>query len=256
MQKIVIIFLVQLFFLLSSFVYGAEMNILTFNLHCFENQWQKRLKILAKEIAKSDYDIISLQEVCRDKENDAMEFLFLELKKNGYLIKSFEKKFAHMAWDKYQEFLLMFSKHDALKAESGDLPESPMHRVYVSMTLNDVEFVNVHLEYSEEWQQYRKNQIDFLAKKYRAKKAIIMGDFNTLKQSKESEGFADNNFTSFFAGNTYPAIAPEIEIDGFWASEEFMKNYQLKDPQLEFKKTYSKEELYLSDHFGVSISYQ
>ena len=222
-------------------------DIASFNLHCHKNDPVKRVKILARELAKKDFDVIALQEVCVTPDLNIKKLLINELFKNSYYVRSQNSVFTHMSWGIYEEELFILSKHKASDQDYGDLPTSPLNRSFVSLTIGEVNIVNTHLSHISS--EYRRDQINFLVKKYKDTNSILVGDFNSSPTKVEHMGLHMNNFTPTFPGNTYPASRPTFIYDGFWQSQAIAKKFQTIDQGLLFNQRF--EGYYLSDHLGV-----
>lgn len=234
--------------LASTMTYAKtnSLSALSFNLHCFENQWEKRLEILAKEIAQLSPSVLAFQEVCTSENASMIDALKDKLLASGYPLQETSSIFTHRAWDKYDEHIVIMSKEKAEAIESGLLPPSPLQRAYVSIKVQNIFFVNTHLEHLDP--KYRKEEINFLIKNFAARPHIIMGDLNSNPKNQEQRAFFDSGYTPFFTGPTYPSTKPTMTFDGFWVSQEVSKQPVANTARV-FEQSY--DGLFLSDHTGV-----
>ena len=231
---------------------GITFKTLSINTHCFEDDWQRRLDYICQFITQNDIDVISFQEVCEYDQGNATDYILQKLNDYGYPVNSFCKRFSHMAWNKYREHVLILSKHHAEDIRDADLPHSPFQRVYVALKIKGCWFVNTHLEFQEEWKDYRRNQIEFLASEWKNEQALIMGDFNSNMVDEEQGAFSRDHFAPVFPGKTFPSEAPQTAIDGFWLLNTLRHN----NPNILGKLLFTdkiNEHHYASDHLGVFV---
>ncbi len=227
------------------------LNTLIFNLQCTKNDWEFRLNSLMDRIVKIDPDVISFQELCSSDSVDMVEYLRKGLLQRKYPLKSITKKFTHPAWDKYREYIGIFSKHQFEKTVKGFLPKSPLQRSFVGALINGTWYVNTHLEHRADYAPYRYTQIKFLIDKFKDKNHVIMGDFNSEPSSREQKPFKENKYAMGFPGPTRPSDRPEKAIDGFWISKELRSNLRgFKAVRMFMSKVGG---IYLSDHLGVYL---
>lgn len=234
--------------------HASKGKILTFNLHCFVEQWQERLSIFTNEIKEINPDIIALQEVCQNnndlKPENMLKFLKAEFKKKKLSYPFVQTLYTHKAWDKDDEYLVVFTKKKPLKVEKGYLPKSYLKRGYIALKLKKFWFISTHLAYNDKQKLVREKQLQFLSKKFISRPSILSGDFNSSPYDNEQVYGLNGWGMSFFPGLSYPAKNPIKAIDGFWFSTPFVfKNAWAK---LLFVKPYN--ELYLSDHYGVLLN--
>ena len=202
-------------------------------------------------MAKLDPDVISFEEVCVDGSENMIGFIRSGLRSRGYAYKSYVKVYTHKAWDKYDEYMLMFSKHNAQKTQRGSLPHSPLKRSYQAMKIADSWFVNVHLEHRRDYHPYRENQVKFLISNFKNEKHIIMGDFNSSPFDREQKAFHNLGYTNYFPSLTHPQPKPTRAIDGFWISPTL--HARSVEAKSLFKNTV--DGVHLSDHLGVFIKF-
>lgn len=252
MNKTISILILLLTFSINLFSFDkVERSVFTMNLQCFKNNWEFRLEEIIKKVAKISPDVISFQEVCEGKSDSSIKAIEEKLKAYGYEVKTFEKFYTHKAWDTYDEYLVIISKHKSKNNKSGFLPYSPLMRGYVSIEINNIRYINLHLEHKKEYYIYREQQINFLINKFSSENHIMMGDFNSGIHSQEQSSLYLNGYKSFFPSGTHPLPSLEVAIDGFWVSKNLSKSilsYGLK--ALLYRKISGS---YLSDHAGVLL---
>lgn len=248
MKKHLLLFIL---ILLPSILKAETLHTVSFNLHCTFENWEARVDEVAQQLAKARPDFIAFQEVCLDTDNDMANGILQALARHGYPVVSHQTQFSHFAWDKYDEYLMVISRHRIQEVQKGFLPKSPLQRSYLGAKINGIWFVNVHLEHSKNYAQYRDTQVQFLVNKFRDRRHIIMGDFNSEVVSPEQSHFLKQNYVSFFPGFTRPANKPTMAIDGLWISPELGPQLKDEKARLIFKELFRGN--YLSDHLGVSF---
>jgi endonuclease/exonuclease/phosphatase family metal-dependent hydrolase len=221
-----------------------------------KDTWKHRVSLILDKAIDLDSDFINLQEICSYQNESMNDFILSYLKKKTGSAWYSNTHFMHLAWDKYDEFIGLYTKHIPQKVESGFLPNSPLPRAYVATKLNGIWYVGVHLEHSNEWGHFRKAQIDFLLNKFGNKKAILMGDFNSGFDWPEQKIFRTSNWKPFFPGLTYPSHKPYKGIDGFWMSPSLKANVNKVNMLLNKPTSVNNKLMYLSDHFGVFMKFQ
>lgn len=226
-------------------------HAISFNLHCVLEDWKMRIDEIAKHMARARPDFIAFQEVCIDQFNDMPQGILEALARHGYPVASHHIQYGHMAWDKYDEYLMVISRHPIQREEKGFLPKSPLQRSYLAYKVNGIWLINVHLEYRDDWASYRAEQVRFLIDKFKGRPHIIMGDFNSEPTSFEQTLFHDRGYKSYFPGPSRPANNPTMAIDGFWVSPELQGRLSGSRSELLFKQSHGG--IYLSDHLGVDF---
>ena len=248
-MKYKILFL--LLFLNSSSLLAKESvkEIFSMNLHCAIEEWEFRVNTILDEVVKINPDIISFQEVCVNKKLNMISFIKNGLMNRGYHSKKVESFFTHKAWDKYDEYILMFSKLDVQKSIKEFLPKSPIIRGYIALKIQGTWYLNVHLEHRRDYAKYRKEQIHYLINKFSSSPHFIMGDFNSSPWDEEQTELHENKYQFYFPGLTHPQPNPTRAIDGFWISNQVMG--------IKFEAARLFEEavngIFLSDHLAVKL---
>lgn len=252
-MRVLLFSLTLFFFSTLSFAQNSPgrtpgFSALTFNLHCFDENWEKRLDLLAKEVALLSPTVLAFQEVCTSETASMIEALREKLIKAGYPLQETAAQFTHRAWDKYDEYVIMMSKEPVEGIEQGFLPASPLMRGYVAFKIRGRYFVNTHLEHLDP--KYRKEEIEFLTSLFSTGPHVIMGDLNSNPKNVEQNSFKELGYTPFFAGATYPSQKPLSTYDGFWVSKDFEFS-STSTVKTVFTQTY--DGLFLSDHVGVLL---
>jgi len=249
MRKLILVLLfTPAFFQTFSYAGQMPLKIMSFNLHCLEDNWVKRLEIFAQEAARISPDIISLQEVCTTETENGIQFLKEKLMMAGYPLQELRVQYTHKSWDKYYEHLVILTKNKIEYSKQGYLPPSPFLRGYVALKIKGKWFLNTHLEFLDG--NYRTEEVKFLMNIFPSEQHVIMGDFNSSPTEEDLVLFHHAGYRSYFPGPTFPAHAPQTTIDGFWLSSNFA--YSRADVIRFFQNEYAGT--YLSDHFAVLIS--
>ena len=243
--------LIGLILLVSLRSEARSFHVLSFNIHCTFESWELRIEELARILGKIRPDIIAFQEVCRDQANDMPQEILRALRRNGYPVSSYETQFSHMAWDKYEELQMTISRHRPEEIIKGLLPKSPLQRAFLALKIDGVWYINVHLEYLDDYADYRSQQIRFLTEKFEKTPHLIFGDYNSEPSSSEQIQLHKKGYSSFFPGPTYPAHNPVMAIDGFWGSPELRGRLFRSESNVLLKEIFQGN--YLSDHFAIEF---
>lgn len=233
-------------------------TMITINLHCMLDQWQRRLPIILDQIISQSPDIIAFQEVCSNPSTGESQIAYINnyLNHRAYPIHSSEIIYAHAAWGKYDEHLMIVSKHSAIQTDKGLLPASLLQRVFVALKINDIWYINTHLAYRDVDAQNRKDQLQFIINRFASDRHIIMGDFNSSPKSWEQSELYNRGYYPFFPDRTFTGDSSNLEfaIDGFWFDPKILKKIHairghafLKDPV---------DGLRLSDHYAVKSEFE
>lgn len=249
------ILLVAIVFAFSIVDTFASTKLFSMNIHCLKDNWKQRVSQILDKAIEKDSDFINLQEICIYKDENMHNFImnYLHSKTGTYWYSN--THFMHLAWDKYDEYIGLYSKQRPQATQSGFLPASPLQRAYTAMKIEDVWFVGVHLEHSNEWGHYRTPQIDFLINMFGNEKTVLMGDFNSGYDWPEQNKLHSFNWRSFFPGLTYPSQKPYKGIDGFWLSPKLKSNIKEVSMLLDTPVQLNNTQMYLSDHFGVFLDF-
>jgi endonuclease/exonuclease/phosphatase family metal-dependent hydrolase len=236
---------------ITSATYAHDLKILSLNLQCIENDWNKRLNEITNLIKIKRPDILLFQEVCINNQTNSLQDLINKFNENKLHYPYHAKQFTHDAWDGlYKEYIAVFSAHQFDQVDQGPLPPSPLQRGYLAINIFDNWIVNTHLEYKDEYSSFRKKQVEFLSKRFTNSKTVIGGDLNSGPASFEQQDFFKFNFTPAFIGPTYPSDKPEFTLDGFWLSQPLIQktnNYQVsRITQINKLSDHLAIELYLN----------
>ena len=248
-------FVFILFLFISSQAFSSEkINIFSMNTHCFFENWQKRIPIILDKAIELNSDFLNLQEICISKKQNMNKFILHYLyKKTGKDWHS-NLQYMHLAWNKYDEYIGLYTYHKPEAKISGYLPKSPLQRAYNAMKWHGKWFVGLHLEHSNDYAHYRKEQISFLYNIFGDEKSIFMGDFNSNYTSSEQFLLYKKNWRPYFPGVTYPSSNPYKGIDGFWLSSKLndfnARVIRLFTNPIDINNT----QQYLSDHYAVFLT--
>ncbi len=230
-------------------VFANGMKIFSMNLHCGLDNWKARMDMVVSEILKSHPDVIGLQEVCYNTDMNMASYIRAELMKGGYPVVSFETFDTHTSFVKYQEQLLLISRHKMAEKDSGVLPgPSILKNGFVSIRIGDQWFLTTHLHFA--LGIIRKAQYDFIQKKFGERNAIIFGDLNSNPEDSETEVLKNSGWTSVFDGATYPSNDPKKTFDGFWMTETFYSGVLATTIERQFLNS----RIQPSDHLGIELT--
>ncbi len=244
-MKFLILFLIV--FPVSSFAGG--MKIFSMNLHCGLDDWKSRMDIVVAEILKSNPDVIGLQEVCYNRDMNMATYIRSELVKGGYPVESLETFDTHTSFVKYQEQLLIISRHKSVEKDAGALPSpSVLKNGYLAIRIGEQWFLTTHLHFAIA--MIRKSQYEFIHKKFGGKKAIMFGDLNSNPDDRETDVLRHTAWMSFFDGATYPSDAPEKTFDGFWMTESFYAQVMATT----IERIFLNARVHPSDHLGIELT--
>ncbi|MBK9321972.1 MAG: endonuclease/exonuclease/phosphatase family protein [Bdellovibrionaceae bacterium] len=239
---------------------SSTFKTLTLNIHCAQNNWKFRLTHILDEVVRISPDVIAFQEVCEEDSKRETQALFIQsyLVKKGYPFKAMSEQFTHFAWaNKFKEYVLLISKHKVESIEKDYLPASPLQRGYVAFLINDVWYINTHLEYKSENAKFRQEQIYFLMNRFQQFPHVIMGDFNSSPKSAEQNQLIQNGYKNYFPGNTHTGAEDGNEsarIDGYWFSKLLLPDINFLGGEILLKEKVNGQ--YLSDHFAVLAIFQ
>ncbi len=256
MKQIYLIFLLSLALSPVHLFAKAQQRIVTMNLHCFEDHWEFRLQNILDYIISVDADVISFQEVCTEPETQIIQIAFIYdyLRTHNYPVQSIAEQYTHPAWNRYDEYLLMVSKHPSQAIDKGFLPKSLMQRGYIALLIEGSWYINLHLEYLQENASMRRTQIEYVQNRFEQAPQIIMGDFNSSPESFEQHLLWERKYTPVFPGDTFIGHDNngQNKIDGFWVSTQYMSQVSHHSGKVILNQ--KVKDQYLSDHFGVMLN--
>lgn len=233
-------------FSLSSF--AGNLKVFSMNLHCGLGNWQSRLDLVVNEILKVNPDVIGLQEVCFNDEMNMTSTIVQKLKDGGYDVNFKLTTETHQSFIKYQEELLIISKHVVTNTLDESLPGIKFfeNRI-IAVEINNIWFINTHLHFA--LPQIRTRQYRKIARLFSEKSAMLMGDLNSNSNDGESSVMKKNNWKDYYNGPTFPAHKPNKTFDGFWTTSSLTSQIE----KSEMKRVFVGEVNPPSDHLGIMI---
>ncbi|NFL89159.1 endonuclease [Clostridium botulinum] len=174
------------------------MKLLTLNCHSWQEENQiDKIKYLAKTIAEKDYDAIALQEVSQSINSNVIKS---NLKYDNFavLLKSeldkyntnynFFWDFSHIGYEKYEEGLAIFTKHNIVDEKSFFISKATdveywKTRRIVKLTFEynneNIDIYSCHLGWWEDQEEPFKYQVKKLLEENTSNNTtFFMGDFN------------------------------------------------------------------------------
>lgn len=234
--------------LFPALSFASDMKIFSMNLHCGLGDWKGRMNSVVEEIVRVNPDVIGLQEVCYNDEMNMATYIRSELDKAGYKILTAEAYDTHRSFLKYQEQLLILSKHKHDEVLTGELPGvSILRNGYVAIRLENLWFITSHFHFA--LPMIRKSQYKFIDQKFGKAKAIIFGDLNSNPENGETNVFKLSGWEFFFDGPTYPSSNPDKTFDGFWMTKAFHNEVLSTAIDRHFMNSRNQP----SDHLGISL---
>ena len=239
-----------IFAILFSFsAIAKDMKVFSMNLHCGLDDWQKRMDVIINEIIHINPDVIGLQEVCYTDEMNMTKYISETLSQKGYPVKSLTTIDTHRSFVRYQEQLLLISRHEAQEMDQGNLPGPGFLRNgYVSFKIGNLRFLTTHLHFA--LSGIRSSQYKFIQKKYGNESVIIFGDLNSNPEDGETTVLKKGLWTPFFDGPTFPSDNPTKTFDGFWMTEKFHEEVMATT----IERIFLNRNTQPSDHLGISLS--
>lgn len=226
-----------------------ELKIFSMNMHCGLGDWKSRSDLVIQEIISSQPDVIGLQEICFNSEMNMTEYFLQRLEALGYQIKSWKTLKTHKSFLKFQEELLIISKHEATSSDGRLIPGVKFfENGYAALEINGVWFVTTHLHFA--LPQIRSAQYKTLSSLFSEKNAVIFGDMNSNPTNRETGIFHEENWTPFYAGPTYPSDKPTKTFDGFWITKSFAQYIKSH----EIRRLFVDAQTQPSDHLGIDLS--
>ncbi|MDP8232971.1 MAG: endonuclease/exonuclease/phosphatase family protein [Candidatus Zophobacter franzmannii] len=260
------------------------MKIISWNIANYNDHphWEERVKLLAKEIAEHDPDVIALQEVRYDKDApstvatgwNTAEQLLSELYKlgcNGYanlavepamyynyrFQSAFLRFLAKDVLDRsFWEGLSVISKEPIIESTNYILnpyppdEDSNIRNVQMVRT-GEYTIFNTHLSYSEDEALNNAHKLVEYIKHQNYDNSILCGDFNTTKGDDAIKIIEQNGFISVGSdAPTFPTKAPGKKIDFFFASpllKDKAKTVTLLGTDCD------ENGIYPSDHIGLLL---
>lgn len=219
------------------------------NLHCGLDDWKKRMDVVVNEIVRLNPDVIGLQEVCYNDEMNMAKYIGESLSKKGYPVKSLITIDTHRSFIRYQEQLLLISRHVSQDTDSGYLPGPGILRNgYVSFRIGHLRFLTTHLHFA--LPAIRRSQYEFLQEKFGRQGIVAFGDMNSNPENSETNVLKKAGWVPFYDGPTYPSDNPTKTFDGFWMSERFHEEVMATT----IERLFLNQRNQPSDHLGISLS--
>ena len=230
----------------------VNLKAFSMNLHCLENDWQKRINTILDSLAAEDISVFAFQEVCIGNGQNQATYLLDKLRGRYPEDWTHQLVYTHRAWDRYDEYLMVIVRGRDAPAQAGTLPASALQRGFIAIRSGGIWVINIHLEYHPDNVNFRREQIEYLVDQFHAVPHIIMGDFNSSPNMDEQRLFHDQGYRAHFPGPTYPATRPEWAIDGFWVSRELQGRF----PHMTTKSMFGPDSTsgVQSDHLGVMLT--
>lgn len=242
MKFLVISFL----FFVTTIAFAGKAKVFSMNLHCGLGDWQNRMDTVTEEIIRLDPDVIGLQEVCYNKKMNMTDYIVAKLIDGGYPVKFWKTTDTHQSFLKYQEQLLIITKHEVSSDIIESLPSMKFfENGFIAIKIENTWFINTHLHFA--LPQIRSKQYARISDVFSSKKAILMGDLNSNPLDKESLVMKKNKWSSFYNGPTYPSHKPEKTFDGFWTSNSLSSQIRQSDMRILFAGLDDQP----SDHLGI-----
>ena len=259
------------------------MKLLTLNCHSWQEENQiDKIKYLAKTIAEKDYDAIALQEVSQSINSNVIKS---NLKYDNFaiLLKSeldkyntnynFFWDFSHIGYEKYEEGLAIFTKHNIVDEKSFFISKATdveywKTRRIVKLTFEydneNIDIYSCHLGWWEDEEEPFKYQVKKLLEENTSNNTtFFMGDFNNNAFIRNegydyllNKGLIDTFTISKEADN---GITVRGKIDGWDENKEKLRlDLILSNKKLDVLTSkvifngINKD--IISDHYGVEIS--
>ena len=267
------------------------MKVLTLNTHSWLEESQlEKCKMIAKEIATGDYDIIALQEVNQTiaAQTIVPDGLYcptdtlVEIKEDNFALRLVEElqlldcdyywswTYSHVGYDIYHEGNALLSKQpiiakEYLASQATDVWDHTTRKNLSGVTEADgqiVQVVSCHFswwqdgKFAYEWQQTEA----FLAE--RADTLLILGDFNNDAASSGHQLVLDSSLQlqdSFLTATETIGEASVVKaIDGWQDNREALRidyvfasnDLQATEYEVVFDGTRTP---IVSDHFGIKV---
>jgi len=244
----------------------GRLRVLSLNLRCLMDDWDRRLPILAAGIATVDPDLLGFQEVCSEpnaSDNLAELLSALEVltQKTYYL----HRTVTHWSWDRYDEGLAVASPHRLASSTVVDLPAGLFPRKAILSRVitpqGPVVFATTHLDHQSSEARLLQIQtlLPELASFAQEQEVILLtGDMNEAPAGDVSSSLRQADFSDAWAslhpnedGYTFPSVQPSVRIDYLWIranSSDFVPE------AIERILDLAVDGVYASDHVGISAS--
>ncbi|WP_042273139.1 endonuclease/exonuclease/phosphatase family protein [[Clostridium] dakarense] len=258
------------------------MKILTLNCHSWQEDKQlEKIKYIAKNINKNNYDVIALQEVSQKitskvvyeniKEDNFALVLQKELEKLGNFNYNFFWDMCHIGYDIYEEGLCLMTKLPIHKKESFFITNSNDYNFWktrkivklkVSYEGEEISFYSCHLGWWHDEEEPFINQADKLLENIKEEnRTFIMGDFNNNANIKnEGYDYLCKNLVDTYslAINKDDGVTVEGNIAGWdYNNEKLRLDLILSNKKVEVLSSNvifnNINKDIVSDHYGVEV---
>ena len=234
-SALVFVFIFPLLIANYSYAFDKKIGVVTMNVQGTEGNWKHRLYWIAADLAATNADIIAFQEVIKGYGFDQMHYLWDALKRNGWF------GHGHAQWTHYSgrfggdEYVFILSRKPPQERRKNMLSHGGFGRGYAALKVDGIWFVNAHLDLDHGW---REKQVGDLLNTFRATGTMIMGDFNSTRDSWQLRGFRDRGYRGMFPDDG--------SIDGVWISGDIGRLFAHSKVE--------KRAWNLSDHQGVLVN--
>ncbi|MBF0710217.1 MULTISPECIES: endonuclease/exonuclease/phosphatase family protein [unclassified Gemella] len=259
------------------------MKLLTVNVHSWqEDNQEKKIEILAKEIAEKDYDLVALQEVSQLKfkeenvneinDDNYLVILFEKLKDLGCNKYNYYWSNSHTGYDIYDEGIAILTKLPVLEIDEfycsrsttvNSINSRKILRLCLEWKDKIIEAYSCHINLPTATDENQLENIQTILDRSKTKNLkIFLGDFNTDAISRKADykaildlGLID---TYNLAKSKDSGITVEKSIDG-WSnhSEEKRLDYIFLSKEKEVLSSSvifnGKNKDIISDHFGLEV---
>ncbi|MBN1948023.1 MAG: endonuclease/exonuclease/phosphatase family protein [Bradymonadales bacterium] len=209
----------------------GEISVISLNLRCLQDDWDRRLPIIADTLAALRPDLMGFQEVCAEPGGrDNLVELVDGLSQRTGAVYRVERTVTHRSWDRYDEGLALVSPHTVGEFAAEALPAGIFPRKVIlwraSTPQGGVLFATTHLDYQSG--EVRGEQIAVVVSELEERRrvgepVILTGDLNespggAVQQALDAAGYTDlwDALRSSESGPTYPADDPSARIDYIW----------------------------------------
>lgn len=260
------------------------MKLLTLNTHSIiDNDYEGKIDILSKVIAKYNPDVVALQEVMQRSDgkeirNEKIKVVGeIPLKKDNFLdrvISSLDKYnigynsiyFAFKkAYNEYDEGLALLSNQDITSTEIIQLSKFSDYGNYktryaLGIRTHNSWFYSLHFNWENDGDSpFEKEWKALLEVSSQKKNVWLMGDFNLTPDTRGYELITKSyQDTYMLASEIDNGITVRGEIDGWQGKKENKRiDYIFTSKDMEIKSSKiifnGKNEEIISDHFGIIV---
>lgn len=252
-----------------------ELNLMTLNLHCFEEaNIIRNQKLIVDMIVEKDIDIVFFQEVAQYQDAEIVQDdlnisnYVLDL---GFQLDEKNKRYSFVylpikhSFNKYDEGVAILTRLPITRQSSGFISNSKDYenwktRMYLKTTVKvgpkELDLYSVHTGWDDEGESYI-SQVERLMKTVNNKNTLIGGDFNIKVDSDyynqtinmglvDLYGINESKKYDYTFENELDVHKGSGRIDYIFAT----KKYKVLDQEIIFK------DPMVSDHYGVYMKIQ